>query len=78
MRAKQQPCGKFLHRPLLQKKLWATSFPLQKYFNYVDTSRNIGRGTMPDYPINITIVDILNGEDKELKTAVGLIKNNLK
>lgn len=33
---------------------------------------------MPDYPINITIGDILNGEDKELKTAIGLIKNTLK
>ncbi len=48
--------------------------PLQKYFNYVDTSKNIGRGTMPDYPINLTIDDILKGNDKELKTTIDLIK----
>ncbi len=52
--------------------------PLQKYLNYVDTSKNIGRGAMPDYPINTTIGDILNNEDTELKAAIGLIKNNLK
>ncbi|HEY4935250.1 MAG TPA: hypothetical protein VII44_01645, partial [Puia sp.] len=33
--------------------------PLQKYYNYVDTSKNIGRGTMADYPLNITIDNIL-------------------
>ena len=54
------------------------SVPLQKYFNFVDTSKNIARRTMPDYSINITIGDILNGEDKELKTAMCLIQNNLK
>jgi len=52
------------------------SVPLQKYFNYVDTSRNIGRGTMPDHPVNLTINDILRGGDKELQFAITLIKNN--
>lgn len=49
--------------------------PLQKYFNYVDTSKNIGRGTMPDYPVNTTINDILKGEDKELQLTIDLIKS---
>jgi len=50
--------------------------PLQKYYNYVDTSKYFGRGTMPDHPINSTVNDILNGEDIELKKALYLIKNN--
>ena len=52
--------------------------PLQKYFNSVDTSKNIGRGTMPDQPVNITISDILKGEDKEMQTTIALIKSDLK
>ena len=52
--------------------------PLQKYFNAVDTSKNIGRGTMPDYAVNITINDILKGSDKELQTTIDLIKSGLK
>lgn len=52
--------------------------PLQKYVNYVDTSKNFGRGTIPDHLVNITINDILKGEDKELQTAIGLIKINSK
>ena len=52
------------------------SVPLQKYFNYVDTSRNIGRGTMPDHPVNFTINDILKGGDKELQFAIALVQNS--
>lgn len=52
--------------------------PLQKYFNYVDTTKNIGRGTMPDYIVNNTINDILKGEDKELQLAIELIKSDVK
>jgi C-terminal processing protease CtpA/Prc len=48
--------------------------PLQKYYNYVDTSKNIGRGTMPDYPINRTVEDVLKGEDIEMAFAIDLIK----
>ncbi len=54
------------------------SVPLQKYFNYVDSSKNIGRGTMPDYTVNMTINDILKGEDKELQAAIKLIRSGLK
>lgn len=52
--------------------------PLQKYFNYVDTLKNIGRGTIPDYPVNMTTEEVLKGEDKELQTAIGFIKNGSK
>jgi Peptidase family S41 len=52
--------------------------PLQKYFNSVDTSKNIGRGTMPDYAVNLTITDILKGSDKELQTTIDLIKSGSK
>jgi C-terminal processing protease CtpA/Prc len=48
--------------------------PLQKFYNYVDTSKNIGRGTMPDYPLNMTIEDILKGDDIEMVFAVDMIK----
>jgi C-terminal processing protease CtpA/Prc len=50
------------------------SVPLQKFYNYVDTSKNIGRGTMPDYPINPVIQDILKGDDMDMAFAIGLIK----
>ncbi len=49
------------------------SVPLQKYVNYVDRSKNIGRGTMPDYVINRTIEDLLEGKDLELNLAIDLI-----
>ena len=52
--------------------------PLQKYFNSVDTLKNIGRGTMPDHAVNMTINEILKGEDKELQTTLDLIKSGLK
>jgi C-terminal processing protease CtpA/Prc len=52
--------------------------PLQKYFNSVDTLKNIGRGTMPDYAVNMTINEILKGEDKELQTTIDLIKSGSK
>ncbi len=49
--------------------------PLQKYINYVDTLQNMGRGTMPDYPVNYTIDDIIKGKDKALNFTVDMIKN---
>lgn len=52
--------------------------PLQKYFNYVDTSKNIDRGTIPDYAITNTIAEILKGEDNELNFAIELIGKKTK
>ena len=51
--------------------------PLQKFYNYVDTSKNIGRGTMPDYPINMTMEDVLKGEDMEMAFAIDLIRKDI-
>lgn len=50
--------------------------PLQKYVNYVETTKNFGKGTMPDHLVHITISDILKGIDKEFETAINLIKSN--
>jgi hypothetical protein len=50
--------------------------PLQKYVNYVDTTKNFGRGTIPNYHVHITISDILKGIDKEFETAINLINSN--
>ncbi len=60
----------------LQPFNFNVTVPLHEYFNYVDISKNVGRGTMPDYAINLTIDDILKGEDKELNYTVDLIKGN--
>ena len=49
--------------------------PLQKYVNYVDTTKNFGKGTMPDHLVHVTISDILKGIDKELETAINLINS---
>ncbi|MEJ0082534.1 MAG: S41 family peptidase [Puia sp.] len=48
--------------------------PLQKFYNYVDTSKNVGRGTMPDYPINTTVEDNLKRDDMEMAFAMALIR----
>jgi hypothetical protein len=33
---------------------------------------------MPDYAVNMTINDVLNGGDKELQTTIDLIKSGSK
>lgn len=52
------------------------SVPLQKYLNYVDSSKNIGRGTIPDYPISASIEDLITGYDKTLTFAMTFIKSS--
>ena len=49
------------------------SVPLQKYFNYVDTSKNIGRGTLPDYTVCSSVNDIIKGNDTQLNFTINLI-----
>ena len=51
------------------------TIPLQKYTNAVDTSKNIGRGAMPDYPIVLTLDDWMNENDIHIEYAKRLIKN---
>jgi hypothetical protein len=48
--------------------------PLQKYVNYVDTSKNFGRGTIPEYPVIAGIDELLKAEDSALTIALDLIK----
>lgn len=50
------------------------SVPLQEYFNYVDTSKNIGRGTIPDYAVYSSTENIIRGNDTQLDFTINLIK----
>lgn len=50
------------------------SVPLQKYFNQVDPLKNVGRGTIPDYGVDLTVTDILERKDRELEFILELIK----
>lgn len=47
--------------------------PLQGYFTAVDPKINFGRGTMPDYPVKMTINDIISGVDKSMELTMELI-----
>lgn len=49
--------------------------PLQKYFNSVDTLTNVGRGTMPDYTISLTVDEVIKGQDKAMQKAIEVIKS---
>jgi hypothetical protein len=59
--------------PLLN---FIVTVPLQKYFNYVDLSKNSGRGTIPDYPIILSVKDLMKGNDKALNFTLELIKDS--
>lgn len=48
------------------------SVPLQKSVNHVDSSKNIGTGTIPDFEVNQTINDMLEGKDIAKQTAIDL------
>ncbi len=50
--------------------------PLNKYINAVDPTKNIGRGTIPDYPVTISLEDWMSKEDVVKAFAFDLIKNN--
>ncbi|MCW3464538.1 S41 family peptidase [Chitinophaga nivalis] len=50
------------------------TLPLQQYFNAVDPTINIGRGTLPDYPAPMTVAALLNGQDPAMETARSLIQ----
>ena len=55
---------------------FSLSVPLQAYFNHVDSSKNIGRGTIPDYRITDSIDDLIKDHDKSLDFALELIKKD--
>jgi len=48
--------------------------PLNKYINAVDPTKNIGRGTIPDYPINISLEDWMSKNDVVKAFTFDLIK----
>jgi len=48
--------------------------PIQKYTNAVDLTVNFGRGTPPDYPVNLTLDQWISKEDVVLDYAFKLIK----
>ena len=50
--------------------------PLNKYINAVDPTKNIGRGTIPDYPVIISLEDWMTKNDVVKAYAFDLIKNN--
>ena len=49
--------------------------PLWKYVNAVSGYAHASRGVMPDYPVQPTIQDVLNGVDTEMIYTLSLIKN---
>lgn len=48
--------------------------PLQLYVNAVDMSLNKGRGTMPDYPVQASVQDVLAGKDVVMEKAMQVIR----
>jgi hypothetical protein len=53
------------------------SVPLQEFFNYVDFTKNNGKGTIPDYPVYPKIEDMLTGQDELMAYALYIIKAQL-
>ncbi len=49
------------------------TIPLQKYFNAVDPHKNIGRGTIPDYPVTPTVDDWIEKKCIEMELALTII-----
>ncbi len=52
--------------------------PLQKYFNYVDPKLNVARGVMPDYPVELSVEELIKGEDKVLEVVLEMIRKQTK
>lgn len=52
------------------------TIPLQKYTNAVNPNVNVGRGTVPDYPVNYTFENWINKDDLEMKEALNLINQS--
>lgn len=67
--------GSFLHFKLPNSRI-AVGTPLLYYRNAVSTPVQKGRGTLPDYEVNATIEDILQGRDPQLEFALRLVRKN--
>jgi hypothetical protein len=51
--------------------------PLQKYTNAVDTIRNFGRGSVPDYEVSPSIDDWIDKGDAEMEFVLQLVNGGL-
>jgi hypothetical protein len=51
--------------------------PLQEYFTAVDPAANAGSGTVPDYPVKMTLNDVLQNTDKPMEAALELVRKDL-
>ncbi|MCD2424621.1 S41 family peptidase [Niabella pedocola] len=49
--------------------------PLQQYFTAVDPEMNVGKGTLPDLPVIMTIDELARGIDKPMEAAMDLIRS---
>lgn len=54
---------------------WIT-VPLQAYYLAVDPKVNVGRGTLPGYPVDFSLDDIIKGRDVENSKALELIRKS--
>lgn len=50
------------------------TLPLQKYTNAVQSDKNFGRGTIPNFIVNPTVMEWINKEDVEMKFVNDLIR----
>ncbi|WP_338874561.1 S41 family peptidase [Spirosoma sp. SC4-14] len=67
--------GSFIHLELPHSKIYVGS-PLLYYHNAVGEVTKKGRGTMPDYALDITIDDVLNHTNSRLDFVKKLILEN--
>ena len=67
--------GSFLHFDLPNSKI-SFGTPLLYYNNAVTPIEPKGRGTLPDYPVELRIQDLLQGYDTELNFALELIRKS--
>jgi len=67
--------GRSLHLTLPNTKV-RVDIPLRKYVLAVSGYAYPRRGVMPDYPVQPTIQDVLNGVDTEMIYTLKLIKND--
>ena len=56
--------------------VFVITVPLNKYINAVDPTKNIGRGTIPDYPVTISLEDWMSKKDVVKAAAFDIIKLN--
>jgi hypothetical protein len=57
-------------------KFMTVTIPLQKYYNYVDTSKNFGRGTIPDVVVYPTLEEWMSKTEIEMVATKKLINQN--